>query len=416
MTTNLRFARIFLILAVMTITAVIVSIFVSFHLRTEKLTEAILLQQARALYSELIMTRRWVSGHGGVYVRVKPGVDPNPFLTKLPDLKVNLTDQHGTLYTLRNPGLVVRGISEMAEEIGQFRFHVASLNPVNKETNSPDPFEHKALLGFELGEKESFAIEMTDSGPVYRYMAPLLYEDKCDKCHAFQNYEIGDIRGGISVSIPMTDVNHRLKANRLYTIISAVAILGILFTSLYFLSSRFMRKLDDAQSQLLYMATTDGLTKLCNRKTALERLEQEIAKHFRFHKPLSCLLLDIDHFKMINDTYGHLAGDAVLVALADIFVQHSRKYDILCRYGGEEFIIILPETSLKTALAVAEKLRAKIEGNTVSYNQHAIKVTASIGVAQSSLEIEEEAYTLISRADRALYQAKLEGRNMVVAV
>ena len=387
--THLRFAKIFLVLAALTVTTVIVTIFVSFHLRTEQLTEKILLQEARALFDELIMTRRWVSSHGGVYVKVKPGVDPNPFLTTLPDLKVNLEDQQGNLYTLRNPGLVVRGISEMAEEIGQFRFHVASLIPINKETNSPDAFERASLLSFENGDREAYAIEATANGPIYRYMAPLLYEEKCNKCHGFQGYKNGDIRGGISVSIPMADVAQKLQANRRYTILSAAAILGILFTSLYFLSSRFIRKLDDAQAKLVYMATTDGLTSLCNRKTALERMEQEIAEHYRFQKPLSCLLLDIDHFKLINDTYGHLAGDAVLVALAELFILHSRKYDILCRYGGEEFIIILPETDLQTALTVAEKLRMKIADNPVTHEGHTIQITASIGVAQASMRVEE---------------------------
>ncbi len=144
-TGTLFFAKKFLILAIIVITFVVTSIFVSFHLRTEKLTEDILLQQGRALFSQIILLRGWISQHGGVFVKVKKGVDPNPFLTTLPDLKVNLTDTNGTQYTLRNPGLVVRGLSELAEQSGQFSFHVSSLNPINKETNSPDEFERKAL-------------------------------------------------------------------------------------------------------------------------------------------------------------------------------------------------------------------------------------------------------------------------------
>jgi diguanylate cyclase (GGDEF)-like protein len=412
--TTLFFVKKFLVLAIIVITFVVGTVFVSFHLRTEKLTEDILLQQGRALFSQIILLRGWISQHGGVFVKVKEGVDPNPFLTTLPHLKVNLEDKSGVQYTLRNPGLVVRGISELAEKSGQFTFHVSSLDPVNVETNTPDEFERKALEAFRAGEKtEAFAIEQTNNREsVYRYMAPLIFEDRCNKCHAFQNLTVGDIRGGISINIPMGLVNKKLQENRLFTITSSLLILSVLFAFLFVLSRKFMYELNSAESKLVQMATIDDLTKLSNRKVGLERLGEEVSKHERIQTPLSCLLADIDHFKLINDTHGHQAGDTVLAAVAETFQTNCRNYDIICRYGGEEFLVVLPSTNLGSALKVAEKIRTNISEMKVEHNGATIKTTISIGVAQLQTDDQEDMNTFIKRADEALYRAKDSGRNM----
>lgn len=411
---KLNFARNFLTVALVTITVVVGTIFVNFHFKAESLTHDILLQQGRALFSEIIIIRNWVSQHGGVFVKVRDGVDPNAFLVTLPGLKVNIKDEEGTPYTLRNPGLVVKGISELSEESGLFKFHVASLKPINKSTSSPDSFEKKALESFEKGGKEAFAVEQSQNGEVYRYMAPLVYSKQCDKCHGFEDYAIGDIRGGISVSIPMAMVNAKLQDNRIYIVTSAALVLGLLLVFLFTLSNKFMKKLDETQAQLLVMATTDGLTKLYNRKVAIERFEEEISKHNRFNKPLSCLLLDIDHFKTINDNHGHQAGDAFLVNMAEILQRFSRQYDIVCRYGGEEFIVILPETDLTAALFVAEKMRLQVEQESVVFNGSTISTTVSVGAVQMLPGKDETSDDIISRADKALYKAKESGRNRII--
>ena len=402
-------------MAIVIITLVVGTVFVSFHLRTVSLTENILLQQGRALFSQLVLTRRWVSQHGGVFVKVKPGVNPNPFLTTLPNLKVNFKGEDDTQYTLRNPGLVVQGLSELAEKSGQFRFHVSSLNPLNKQTNTPDAFERKALEAFEAGsKKEAITIEQTENDSLFRYMAPLIYEEKCNKCHAAEKLAIGDIRGGISVSIPMKMVNEKLKVNRAFTVTSAIIILSVLFTFLFVLSRKFINELNDAQRQLVLMATTDHLTGLFSRKVLLDRLEEEIPRHTRLKIPLSCLMLDIDHFKSINDRYGHQAGDAVLKEIAEILLKNSRKYDIVCRYGGEEFIIVLPSTDMKSAMIIAEKIRGKINKCKIAYNAELIRTTISIGASQMRTDKEENTDNFIKRADDALYKAKNNGRNKVI--
>jgi len=412
---SLTFVRNFIAYSVLVITLVIVSIFVSYHARTEQLTESVLLQQGRALYSELIMTRRWISSHGGVFVKVRPGVDPNPFLSSLPGMKVTIKDEDGDLYTMRNPGLVVREISQLAEESAGFRFHVASLRPVNPENSKPDAFEKEALLDFERGLTEAVSIEDSVTGPVYRYMAPLYFEDRCNRCHGFQNYELGDIRGGISISIPMDEINAKLRDSRIFSVAAAATVLGVLFLILYLLSSKFMKKLSEAQDELTLLATTDGLTKLYNRKAALERLGEELSQNSRFETPLSCLMLDVDHFKFINDRYGHLAGDKVLVAFSEILTECSRQYDVVSRYGGEEFLIILPKTDLDTALSVAEKYRSKVAEMSIVVDDQPIQLTVSIGVAEASSDHSEGTDALVNRADTALYKAKAAGRNCVVA-
>lgn len=411
---NLKFVRNFLIYSMLTIAVVIVSVFVSYHARTEQLTESVLLQQGRALYSELILTRRWISSHGGVFVKVRPGVDPNPFLSSLPGMKVTITDQDGDLYTLRNPGLVVRELSELAEESDAISFHVASLDPVNPVNSKPDAFETEALLDFERGSTEAVVIEETDIGPVYRYMAPLYYEDKCNRCHGFQNYELGDIRGGISVSIPMTSVNEKLRENLVFSIGAGGSVMALLFLILYVMSSKFMRKLSEAQDELTLLAMTDGLTKLYNRKAALERLAEEISQSSRFDSPLSCLMIDVDNFKSINDHHGHLAGDNVLVSLAETLSQSSRQYDVLSRYGGEEFLVILPKTDLGTAVTVAEKYRNKVAETPIIIDEQSVQLTISVGVAEADFGLEGGVDSLIGRADSALYEAKAAGRNRVV--
>lgn len=412
---NLQYVRKFLLYSMITIAVVIVSIFATYHTRTEQLTESILLQQGRALYEELIMTRRWISSHGGVFVKVREGIDPDPFLSELPGMKVTIKEEGGDLYTMRNPGIVVREISQLAEESGSFRFHIASLDPVNPSYGQSDDFETRALKSFEQGQKEAFAFEESEQGPVYRYMAPLYYEERCNKCHGFQDYKLGDIRGGISVSIPTVEINKKLQESRMFSITAGASVLGLLFLVLFIQSNKFLRKLTEAQDALTFLAATDGLTKLYNRKAALERLGEEISQNSRFETPLSCLMIDVDHFKSINDRHGHLTGDKVLVTLAKTLSQCSRQYDVVSRYGGEEFLVILPKTDLPTAISVAEKYRQEISDQSVQIDEQSIHLTVSIGVAEVDFSRSEGIDSLVSRADAALYQAKANGRDQVVA-
>jgi diguanylate cyclase (GGDEF)-like protein len=410
---QLKFARKFLIGAAIIITLVISAIFLAFNMRAEELTVSMIHQQAKSLFKQVILIRRWVTGYGGVYVEVRPGVNPNPFLTSLPGLKVNIFDKDSNKqYTLRNPGLVTREMSQLSSKAEGYSFHVSSLKPVNAQTNSPDGFERDSLLKFEKGVSEAYTIEQRPTGPIYRYMAPLVYETPCNRCHSNQGYKLGDIRGGISISIPMNEVVAKMRFNRLLTAAFALSVLGLLFGALAFVNNRFMKGLREAQEKLINMATVDSLTGLLNRQAGLERVEEELSRHRRSGQPMACLLLDIDRFKKINDTFGHQAGDAVLAKFGANIRKHTRKHDLACRYGGEEFLLLLAETSLSAALAAAEKILAVTAAMPVTFNNKQISFTTSIGLAL--LQPEDTTESIIARADKALYQAKNAGRNQVI--
>lgn len=161
------------------------------------------------------------------------------------------------------------------------------------------------------------------------------------------------------------------------------------------------------------LALTDGLTGLHNRRSLDEHLDQELREAGRYGSPLTCLMLDIDRFKRLNDAYGHPFGDAVLAGIGGIIAETVRRADIAGRYGGEEFLIVMPRLEASAALASAERLRAAIESRTFLREGEPVSVTVSIGVAESrSLPLERRSRrALIEAADRALYDAKGSGRN-----
>jgi diguanylate cyclase (GGDEF)-like protein len=159
------------------------------------------------------------------------------------------------------------------------------------------------------------------------------------------------------------------------------------------------------------LAHYDPLTKLSNRRDALCILKREQARVIRNKEPLSIIICDVDHFKKINDQYGHNAGDAVLIDLAKIFTDNIRAQDCIARWGGEEFLFILPQTIAKNANIVAEKIQEKLQDYLVKYKHEKIKVTVSMGIEQfnDNQSIDE----VINNADKYLYQAKNAGRNQI---
>jgi len=155
---------------------------------------------------------------------------------------------------------------------------------------------------------------------------------------------------------------------------------------------------------------TDALTAIANRRAYEERLETEISRWQRHGGHLSLMVFDLDHFKSINDSYGHIVGDKVLRGLTATFQRSIRRTDFLARYGGEEFVLILPETSLDETMVIADKLRAEVEQCVFKYQGEVVPVTVSIGVAE--LREGDTRESLFERADRALYLAKKSGRNL----
>jgi two-component system cell cycle response regulator len=169
----------------------------------------------------------------------------------------------------------------------------------------------------------------------------------------------------------------------------------------------------EAQETLREQATRDALTKIWNRRTILEILEREIDRAQREMSPLSLAMGDLDHFKQINDTFGHLAGDAVLCEAVRRMKASIRSYDSLGRFGGEEFLFILPGCEASAAVRLAERIRQEIASRPIEWQGRAIQVTASFGVTSLPLSQRSTAEALLRLADEALYQAKQQGRNRV---
>ena len=178
---------------------------------------------------------------------------------------------------------------------------------------------------------------------------------------------------------------------------------------------RYTARLRDNVQQSMEMAITDGLTGLYNRRYMESHLATLVEQAAGRGKPLTVLVLDIDYFKAINDTYGHDAGDDVLREFAVRVKKSIRGIDLACRYGGEEFVIVMPETDMAVAALVAERIRRRIAGEPFPIEQgaKAIDVTLSIGLA--ALGANDTGATVLKRADQALYRAKRDGRNRVVA-
>lgn len=178
----------------------------------------------------------------------------------------------------------------------------------------------------------------------------------------------------------------------------------------YYEVSRFevLRALATQHRQLQRLSVTDTLTGLFNRSKLDEILSQEIARSIRHQSPFSVILADLDFFKAVNDNFGHMAGDQVLIAFAGIMQQHCRELDVAGRWGGEEFLVVCPHTDLAGAKLLAERIRIAVETHDFV---HGKQLTVSLGIA--SFIRDDNANTMLKRADDALYRAKAKGRNRV---
>ncbi len=542
------------------------------HVSRKKIEEEARIQVS-TLFEQNLVYRRWAASHGGVYVPVTDTFKPNPYLIT-PNR--DLTATNGMKLTLVNPAWMTRQVFElfnkqMALPIINRLTSLKYLNPANK----PDEWEENALLSFEKGQSERSDIKVIHDQPYMRFMKPIVTEKGCLKCHGHQGYKIGDIRGGISVSIPMKPYYDALSAEKRSVIISYSAFWAIglgfilVFTGkvsgqqkkiieskddlekkneklslIYQVSSATSKTMDmdtlladilhiitrtgvfsvehkggiflvkdekmvlvshlghtqqflDAHSEMkigdclcglvaktgeilisrnsdidtrhtitfpdmkphghiiiplktinkiigvlylyvpadielseelvktllsigevagiainsvkLYEETKDlslhdPLTGLGNRRLMEITLENLFESVKRYGRDLSAIMLDIDFFKKYNDTYGHPAGDQLLAVIAKILLGEIRKSDIAVRYGGEEFIVLLPETNLKDACDAAERIRKSIESKA--------GITVSLGVSSFHRDMQDKE-SLIKQVDHALYQAKQKGRNRV---
>jgi diguanylate cyclase (GGDEF)-like protein len=379
-------------------------------LSTGRTIEAEITTRARTIFGTLVLARGWNALHGGVLVEKRAGVLSSPYLDN-PDRR----GIDGTVYTMRTPELMTREMSELTGGDGAFGFHLTSLNPLNPD-NAPDAFEAAALARIERGEAEVAVREIRGDRVLFRYLGPLRVEQACLECHSHQGYLAGQVRGGISVTFDVTKSERGVAQARwiaiglfVFTTVALLLVLGGLVASLH-------RRLNAAEARIVEMATTDELTGLHNRRFAEQRLKEELVRSQRHDRRCACIMLDIDLFKQTNDSFGHAAGDAVLRGLAQAARSALRESDLIGRWGGEEFLAVLPETDLAGARVMAERLRQAVEAMRVDFEGRQLSATVSLGVADALPGHDpdaRDAERLVARADEALYRAKGAGRNRI---
>ena len=193
----------------------------------------------------------------------------------------------------------------------------------------------------------------------------------------------------------------------------AVIVPAVIAPLFSYVQLRLLFELEQAHKDMRMLAMTDDVTRAFNHRHFMERAERELDRARRGNAALSVLLFDVDNFKTVNDTYGHLGGDMILRTISRACIDTVRRRDVFTRYGGDEFLALLPETDAATALAVAERIRQRIAASRIQCESGAVQVTISVGVTTLSQDI----LTLdafLNRADQALYHAKSAGKNCVV--
>jgi diguanylate cyclase (GGDEF)-like protein len=311
-------------------------------------------------------------------------------------------------------------------------FKLASDNPRNP-ANQADEYELNLLESMRRGDiQEVKELLQTDDGEIYFFAMPSQPIDKkCLHCHGLPEnapkemieiygptkgfYEhIGKIRALISIRTPMRPYYKKSKES--FLLISLI--LFVIFVILYAVIAFFIYKTEQQNRtitkqnrNLEKLSITDPLTGLLNRHGVNNLANHMINIAARHNEELSLILLDIDLFKNINDRYGHAVGDFMLRETARILQRHQRTSDLVCRWGGEEFLIALPKSSLTNSLLTAERIRLELASHTFTIDNKQLNITASFGV--TSIQPDETLEDLINRADNALYTAKWNGRNRV---
>ncbi|MES9938369.1 MAG: diguanylate cyclase [Sedimenticola sp.] len=230
---------------------------------------------------------------------------------------------------------------------------------------------------------------------------------------------IEDARGReVAEMTLLADVSHELDVAERTALVVGITVFilgGVLIVFFYVQANRVSQRIERDQDILEQLATHDSLTNLYTRRMFHESLDNELARSMRFNHPLSLLLIDIDRFKQINDAHGHPAGDTVLQKLSARLLKESRGIDYVCRYGGEEIAIILPETDIQNAQQVAQRMSLTVSALPFQIDDtQSVSITISIGVASYPVHGDTDTF-LIAAADSALYDAKEQGRNRVCA-
>ncbi len=371
-------------------------------------------QRAEMIYEVVMVTRRWNASHGGVYVPITETSPPSPYLKVK---QKNIETLSGKKLTLINPAYMTRQLSEiMAEDQHSLNIKLTSLDPLNPN-NEPDEWERAALQSFEKGETNKIEVIEENGVEKLSYMAALKVDASCLSCHESQ---VGDVRGGLRVTFSSDEIYSERRLYKRKIILFHV--IGFLFANLFtYISLHKTRTLierlkqerlsrdqiiNEKTKELEKLAGTDTLTGAHNRRALDLYLDKKIQRAKKIPELFSYVLIDLDYFKKVNDTYGHETGDLVLQGIVDRLEKQIRQIDFLARYGGEEFVLIMSNTEKNAAYIAVERIRKAIENDCIEVEGHQIKMTISFGIADSTAGKD-----MFQAADRALYAAKAKGRN-----
>lgn len=406
-----KYVKKYFIIIVLFIALVIFSVFSVFTFKSAQLIREQMASQAKSLFNGIMVTRLWIASHGGVYVPYVESEAKRSYLKDIYGVSSIVSTVDGQKLLLKTPATAIREISDLANMSGSLKFKITSLSPINPQ-NAPDDFERKALESFEDKREDVSGFDEINGINYFRYLVPLVVKERCLVCHAQHGYVKGQIRGSLSIGIPADDILRKEYNYKLYTIFSGLGVFLLVCALIHFIFKYFLKDIKGAQEKIISAAITDFLTNTYNRRFGLNQLAKEISRCSRNNSIFSLCLFDIDHFKNVNDTYGHLAGDQVLISFSEILHSLFRDYDIVFRYGGEEFLVVVIGASKEEAFKISERFRKKIEELIIDFGDQKISVTVSAGIAE--FQANNSVDDLIARVDCLLYNAKENGRNRVI--
>jgi diguanylate cyclase (GGDEF)-like protein len=324
------------------------------------------------------------------------------------------------------PAHSVNSIYDVYSDLSKGDYLIRSVSDVARNPhNSTFSFEQKALKLFRYKRDNEYFDEVMHKGKIfYFYAKPITIEPMCLKCHGKVEdapefirqsystgfgYHEGDIRGITSLLISKESLTKNVKQKYWERVYASLAIVLMIVVLLYVVVRRLTQSEKRLIKELNHLSYSDQLTQIHNRRSLDQYLKEFFEIYKRYQTPYSVIMLDIDYFKVVNDTYGHLVGDKVLVELSVIISKSMRTTDIVGRWGGEEFLVVSPHLEQDEALELARKLRLEVESSSFEEVGH---ITISCGV--TTITRDDTIETLLKRADDALYQAKESGRNCEV--
>jgi diguanylate cyclase (GGDEF)-like protein len=398
-----------IVAAVSGYTLMVVLLFVWTLAQLDAETIALAQKEARANFDKDQAFRAWGTSHGGVYVPVTEKTPPSPYMAHIPERDISTPS--GKRLTLMNPAYMLRQMMQQYGDLYGVKGRITSLTPLNPD-NVPDAWEQAALESFIDESDEVTEIAEIDGQPYLRLMKPMMTRPGCLLCHAHQGYEVGNIRGGVGVAVPMKPYLDVVSGRKINTaiLLGGVWVFGL--TGIGLFGYRGLHRVEERRSyeELIWaQANYDKLTGLANRNLFMDRMEQALAHAQREGTKLVLLFIDLDRFKNVNDTRGHNFGDALLAEAGQRIKLRMREADTVARLGGDEFTVVLTDLNkVESAALVAAKL-INAFNDPFDIDGHLVHVSASVGLTVYP-DDGADLVTLMKNADSAMYQAKEEGR------